>query len=232
MSTQKIIEKFRKNLFELEAWSKNSFVIGIDEVGRGCLAGPVVTAAVALFPHVSHPLLKDSKELTRPELEKAYKWLLTHSYFATASASHLTIDAINIYQATRIAMDTALTNLVFSLKTTEGGKTPFYVLIDAVPLAYNSQDHEVRYFTKGEQKSSSIAAASIVAKITRDRLMEKFDQLFPAYGFAHHKGYGTREHQAALSTFGPSSIHRTSFALGHRDFKDSNGEQNGQQSLC
>lgn len=228
MSTQKIIEKFRKNLFELEAWSKSNFVIGIDEVGRGCLAGPVITAAVALFPHANHPLLRDSKDLTRPELEKAYRWLVTHSYFATASASHLTIDSVNIYQATRIAMDTALTNLVFLLKKTEGERTPLYVLIDAVPLAYNSQDHEVRYFIKGEQKSSSIAAASIIAKITRDRLMEKFDQLFPAYGFSHHKGYGTREHQVALSTFGPSSIHRTSFALNHEEFN----ERDAQQSLC
>lgn len=220
MSTQKIIEKFKKDSFEHEAWAHNGFVIGIDEVGRGCLAGPVVTAAVALFPGARHPLLKDSKLLTRAELEKAYNWIVAHSNFATASCSHLVIDRVNIYQATRIAMDQALAQLVFLLE-----KNPTYVLIDAVPLAYNYTGHEVRYFTKGERKSSSIAAASIVAKITRDRLMEAFAELFPAYGLARHKGYATKEHQAALDTFGPSLIHRTSFTLSYK-------ERDDQQSIC
>lgn len=219
MSTQKITEKFKKDAFELEAWLIGDFVVGIDEVGRGCLAGPVVTAAVALFPNVRHPLLKDSKLLTRPELEKAYTWLISHSFFAIGSCSHLIIDRVNIYQATRIAMDQALANLLFSMR-----KNPRYVLIDAIPLLFNDGGHEVRYFIKGERKSSSIAAASIIAKVTRDRLMEKFDALFPAYGFAHHKGYATREHQAAIEAVGTSVIHRTSFTLNHE-------EPDGQQSL-
>jgi ribonuclease HII len=219
MSTQKITEKFKKDAFEHEAWLLNNFVVGIDEVGRGCLAGPVVTAAVALTPRVRHPLLKDSKLLTRPELEKAYAWIVKHSTYAVASCSHLIIDQVNIYQATRIAMDQALDNLIFSL-----GKNPVYVLIDAVPLTFNNGGHEVRYFTKGERKSSSIAAASIVAKVTRDRLMEKFDKLFPVYGFARHKGYATKEHQLAIETFGTSAIHRASFTLNHE-------EVDGQQDL-
>ncbi len=219
MSTQKITEKFKKDAFELEAWLIGDFVVGIDEVGRGCLAGPVVTAAVALFPNMRHPLLKDSKLLTRPELEKAYTWVAAHSFFAIGSCSHMIIDQVNIYQATRIAMDQALANLLFSM-----GKSPRYVLIDAVPLLFNTGEHEVRYFTKGERKSSSIAAASIIAKVTRDRLMEKFDTLFPAYGFARHKGYATKEHQTAIEAVGASVIHRTSFTLNHE-------EPDGQQSL-
>lgn len=220
MSMQKITEKFKKNSFELEAWATNDLVVGIDEVGRGCLAGPVVTAAVVLFPHVSHPLLRDSKELTSEELQKAYKWLTTHSKFATANCNHLEIDRVNIYQATRIAMDQALVNLSFFLE-----KKPKYVLIDAVPLIHNSGDHEVRYFIKGERKSTSIAAASIIAKVTRDRIMCTFDKIFPAYGFSHHKGYATKEHKIAVRNFGNSCIHRTSFISKIE-------ESDEQQSIC
>ncbi|MCL5436815.1 MAG: ribonuclease HII [Candidatus Dependentiae bacterium] len=210
--TQKITEKFKKDSFEHAAWAEGSFIVGVDEVGRGCLAGPVVTAAVALFPHVRHALLKDSKLLTQPELQKAYRWLMTHCHFAVTSCSHLVIDRVNIYQATRIAMDQAVANLLFLVD-----KKPQYVLIDAVPLPFNAQGCQVRYFTKGERRSSSIAAASIIAKVTRDRLMERLSELFPAYNFAHHKGYGTKEHRAAIGVVGRSLIHRTSFSLSHEE---------------
>lgn len=219
MPMQKITAKFKKDSFEHAAWNTHKIVVGIDEVGRGCLAGPVVTAAVALCVGALHPLIKDSKLLNRRDLEKAYDWIVSHSSFAVASGSHLIIDHHNIYQATRIVMEQALMNVVHVM-----GCRPYQVLIDAVPLAHNTGDFDVYYFNKGESKSSSIAAASIVAKVTRDRLMEKLDTLFPVYGFAHHKGYATLEHRIAVEKFGKSAIHRTSFTL-------ENGDSDEQTSL-
>lgn len=206
MSTQKVVERFPKNQFEKLAWASGELIIGIDEVGRGCLAGPVGTAAVALFPGAHYRLLKDSKTLSQNELLDAYTWIIRHSFYVYASCDHAVIDTLNIYQATQRAMARAFNQLLVILP-----QNPSAVLVDAVPLQLPHFQGQVYHFIKGEQKSTSIAAASIVAKVTRDRHMGLFDTLFPAYRLSHHKGYATMEHQEAVRLVGPSLIHRTSF---------------------
>ncbi len=208
MATQKITEFFEKNAFEQDAWRANNIIVGIDEAGRGCLAGPVVAAAVALHPHAQHPLLKDSKLLSPAQLDEAYEWICAHSWFSSAGASHQIIDSINIYRATQHAMQRALINLLVSL-----AKDPASILIDAMPLKCSSTMAPIFYFIKGESKSSSIAAASIVAKVTRDRLIKQLNQSFPIFNLALHKGYATAEHRTALTQYNPSFIHRKTFEL-------------------
>ncbi len=205
--------KIPKNYFEKKAWAENLLVCGIDEVGRGCLAGPVVVGAVIIPPHAKYPLLKDSKLMDAAERNKAYTWITKHCYWSIGIASNHIIDNRNIYQATLYAMRKAY------LQLTE--KLPFpiekirYVLIDAMPLelekVYGHQNLEYYHFNFGEKYSSSIAAGSIVAKVTRDRLMEKIDHLFPAFSFKQHKGYATKTHRTILQQQGPTIIHRTSF---------------------
>lgn len=213
-----IIEKgpksrMKKNVFEKNAWEKNYFVCGIDEVGRGCFAGPLVVGAVILPIGCSSRLLKDSKVLTPQERENAYEWIIRNCGYATASLSWKDIDRLNIYSSTLKAMSLALLNLV--------SRMPFdktrlkYVLVDAMPLKIPSYlshpDLECHNFNYGETYSSSIAAASILAKVTRDRLMEKMGLVFPSFELGKHKGYGTALHQKAILENGLSIIHRKSF---------------------
>lgn len=222
---------FPKNFFEKKAWEQDAAVCGIDEVGRGCLAGPVVVAAVIIPQRSSYRLLKDSKLLVKEEREIAYKWIIKHCLYSTAIACHKTIDQHNIYQATRLTMKKAYISLVEQL--------PFniqnikYVVVDAMPLiiekTYIHQNLEVRHFNYGESISSSIAAASIVAKVTRDRLMEKMHCLFPAYALKQHKGYSTKLHIEALKEHGPSLVHRASFLSNFQDMQ--NDDNDLQQSL-
>lgn len=209
MSTIKYRPRFKKNTFEQEAWQNNQLVCGIDEVGRGCLAGPVVCAAAILFEQVNHPLLKDSKLLNIQELEKAYRWLIPRCWFSYGIISNRAIDMHNIYYATLRVMKRSLMQLF-----THCPQLPSTILVDAMPvsLANTSFEHiNVYYFAQGERKSSSIAAASIIAKVTRDRLMIHFDRLFPAYKLATHKGYSTKMHRKMVCENGPSLIHRTQF---------------------
>lgn len=196
-------------MYEMQAWQSGSLVIGIDEVGRGCLAGPVVTAAVMLPQNTAYRRLKDSKIMDADERLLAYRWIIKHCYFGIGIAHHRLIDEHNIWGANLIAMQKALVHLLAIAPV-----RPTAILTDAVPLklfdtAY--RDIPVYHFAKGEKYSSSIAAASIVAKVTRDRIMEKFDTVFPGYKLAQHKGYGTETHQEAVRSFGPSIIHRTTF---------------------
>ena len=176
-------------------------VCGIDEAGRGPLAGPVCAAAVILPPNLEIPGLTDSKKLTdkkRRELmpiikEKAIAW-------GIGFASHQEIDEINILQATFLAMERALAEL--SVK-------PEFALIDG----NREKDFglPVKTVVKGDSLSANIAAASVLAKVTRDDLMEAKAEEYPQYGFEVHKGYGTKAHYAALTEHGPSPIHRMTF---------------------
>jgi len=198
----------KSSIFERAAWANNNLICGIDEVGRGCLAGPVVVAAVILRQHAVHRLLRDSKTLTKHERETAYKWIMQNSWFSYASCDHETISRINIYRATQRAMERAC-NQLFS----NCNKSVDQILIDAMPitLSGNFSTIQTTHFPKGESRSVSIAAASIVAKVTRDRLMEKMDLIVPGYSLAKHKGYATPEHRQALLTKGHSIIHRETF---------------------
>ncbi len=177
-------------------------VAGVDEAGRGPLAGPVVVGAVILPPSCRLPGLDDSKKLTAGEREDLYERIK-----ATAVAvSHVVvgvedIDRLNIYQATVQGMYAAVAGLA---------PAPEAVLVDAVPLKFLTVPH--RSIIGGDALSASIAAASVIAKVERDRIMTALDAEYPAYGFAKHKGYGTPEHLAALRVSGPCAIHRRSFA--------------------
>lgn len=202
----------KKNSFEQTAWQHNKLVCGIDEVGRGCLAGPVVVAAVMLPAHTKKRGLQDSKLLTEEQREQTYAWIVKHCQYAVTWVDHHTIDTINIYQATKKAMYQALAQLAQQHNSVQ--QQIEAVLIDAVkltlPPAY--QAATLHAYPQGEHWSSSIAAASIVAKVTRDRFMRQIiGPLFPCYDFAAHKGYGTPTHQKALKKYGPTAIHRISF---------------------
>lgn len=185
-----------------------SRVAGVDEAGRGPLAGPVVAAAV-VFPSewIERGLppdlagLNDSKQLTARQREAFFMALHRQPgiRFSIATVEIEVIDRINILQATHRAMNDAL-----------AGVAPEHALVDGLPVS--SLRWPQTALIKGDARSYSIAGASVLAKVTRDRVMMEFDQKFPAYGFAQHKGYGTERHLAALAQFGPCPIHRRSFA--------------------
>lgn len=211
MPTIKYREKFNKNSFEIQAWQKNQFICGIDEVGRGCLAGPVVTAAAILLPGKKHPLLKDSKLMTKKELFKAYTWLKKNSWSAVAIVHNRDIDRFNIYYATLRAMRRAVLQLFIK------GHIPSTILVDAMPLNLSNtayQDMMIYHFPFGERKSSSIAAASIIAKVTRDTIMAHFNSCLPGYHLDSHVGYSTKSHQKAIKEKGKTIIHRSSYVDG------------------
>lgn len=176
-------------------------IAGLDEAGRGPLAGPVVAAAVILPEHLVLPGLRDSKKLTALQRERFFEAI--HGRATAVGVGVIgpeVIDRINILQATVRAMIRALEDLAVS---------PDYLLIDAltVPGVAIPQKALIR----GDDRSQSIAAASVIAKVTRDRLMLECDRRYPQYNFRAHKGYGTAEHLEALSRFGPCPIHRQSF---------------------
>jgi len=188
--------------FEREArqhgWQR---IAGLDEAGRGALFGPVFAAAVILNPRRRIVGLDDSKKLTAARREILAERIREHALaWCVAQVDARSIDAWNIYQASRRAMSDAVTQL--SLQ-------PDFLLIDALRLDLLI---EQKFLIKGDARSVSIAAASILAKVERDRLMRAFDREYPQYGLASNKGYGTRGHLAALETHGPSPQHRYSFA--------------------
>jgi len=177
-------------------------VAGIDEAGRGPLAGPVVVAACILHP--SHiPLgLNDSKKLTAAKREALFEQILATSHVSIVSVSALTIDAINIRAATLQGMAQAVRGLAHQ---------PAYALIDGRDVPPNLPCPG-EALIKGDARSVSIAAASILAKVTRDRLMARAAEFWPGYGFERHMGYGTEVHLEAIKRLGPCPIHRLSFA--------------------
>lgn len=174
---------------------------GVDEAGRGPLAGPVCAAAVILPRGLEIPGLDDSKKLTDRRRRELYEVIIKEAAaYGIALVDERTIDEINILQATFRAMGEAVSKLEIrpDLALVDGNREP------ALPMT-------VRTVVGGDGKCASIAAASILAKVTRDRLMEELDRQYPQYGFALHKGYGTRRHFAALQDYGPCPIHRMSF---------------------
>lgn len=190
--------------YELEAKSSGkTIIVGVDEAGRGPLAGPVSAAAVILPDGYTHPLLDDSKKLSEKKREQIYQDILIderikwgHSYAEVEE-----IDSINILKATHAAMARAVDRLE---------EAEAYCLIDGLNVP--NFPYESQGIVKGDGKSLSIAAASIIAKVKRDHLMIAYAEEFPEYGLERHKGYGTKAHLAALQEFGPTKIHRKSFA--------------------
>jgi len=176
-------------------------VAGIDEAGRGPLAGPVVAAAVILPRDQSIPGINDSKKLTAATRDILYDRICAEAVSVGVGISdNSAVDRMNILQATLRAMEEAVGNL---------GNPADYLLIDGIsPTALSLSQRTIK---KGDSLSISIAAASIIAKVTRDRLMLQYDRLYPGYGFAGHKGYGSASHLEAIAALGPSPIHRLTF---------------------
>lgn len=201
--------RIRNLEFELVAWQEGQLVCGIDEAGRGPLAGPVVAAAVVLFPQSYSQNVKDSKLLNSLQLEKAVKWVKEHSWYGIGIADHTQIDRYNIYGATQKAMRRAVSQLMATCP-----QGPELVLIDAVKLQVEDcigTPTHVQSFPKAESRSLSVAAASILAKVTRDTIMQNMHHAIPGYGFAEHKAYATVEHRTQLMQRGHSIVHRHSF---------------------
>ena len=197
------LEKIRtENLKKYEKEYDNyTYICGIDEVGRGPLAGPVVAAAVILPKDCDILYINDSKKLTAAKRDELYDVIMEKAVsVGIGMASHERIDEINILQATYEAMRQAIGKL---------DPAPDLTLNDAVTIP--GVDIKQVPIIKGDAKSISIGAASIVAKVTRDRMMVEYDNIYPGYGFASNKGYGSAEHIKALKEIGPSPIHRASF---------------------
>ena len=188
--------------FEEELFAQGYQVIcGVDEAGRGPLAGPVCAAAVILPPHLEIPGLDDSKKLSDKRRRELFPIIKEQAIaYGIGLATHEEIDEINILQATFLAMERAIAQLQIK---------PEYALIDG----NRTKDFglPVKTVVKGDSLSANIAAASVLAKVTRDMLMEEAVVEYPGYGFEIHKGYGTRAHYDALREKGPSSIHRMTF---------------------
>jgi ribonuclease HII len=199
----RLLKKLRCTLkFEKLAWAAGgTLVAGVDEVGRGSLFGPVVSAAVILDPAYRIRGLRDSKLLPAERREKLALLIREHSIaWAVAAVDSARIDQINIYQASRLAMLHAVQQLAPSAR---------YLLVDAVKLDCELPQQAIIH---GDALSASIAAASIIAKVERDRMISAWDPVFPMYGLASNKGYCTPHHLAALREHGPSPLHRQSFS--------------------
>ncbi len=205
---------FEKERFTLE--ELHLLPVGVDEAGRGPLAGPVVAAAVVYKDESLHiplervkefALIRDSKKLSEKQREKAFALVNEFFVIGVGIVSAETIDRVNILQATFLAMKAALSDLKRKLPQ---GSQKLHLLLDGNQLlpSYSGSQEAV---VSGDSVVRSIAAASIIAKVTRDRLFEQYDTDYPEYGFSQHKGYGTKVHMDALRKYGPTPIHRQSF---------------------
>ena len=209
-SCQKRIEKEQKraeHFIEMQYYERlayqegASFIAGVDEVGRGPLAGPVVAAAVILPKNIEDLGFDDSKKLSASKREEIYRLIQEKAIaIGIGIVDAFTIDKINIYEASKVAMKKAIELLP---------EQPDYLLIDAMKLETGIPEEGI---IKGDAKSISIAAASIVAKEVRDQMMKDYEQLYPGYGFAQNAGYGTKAHLEGLEKLGPTPIHRMTFA--------------------
>lgn len=197
-----IEQRFREHLkIEQSFWQKNKIVAGIDEVGRGPLAGPVVTAAVILPPDVNIIDINDSKQLTDKKRHQLYPHILSEAIdVSVAVGSNQLIDQENIYHATELTMAKSINNLFIK---------PNEILVDAMHIPVNIPQMKL---IKGDARSISIGAASIIAKVYRDELMKEYAQMYPHYGFEQNAGYGTKLHLAGLKKFGICPLHRKTFA--------------------
>ncbi|MFS0656041.1 ribonuclease HII [Bacillus sp. 179-C3.3 HS] len=216
-SVKQLVEKWQKDrertLEQKAAWNQMlqfeneakaqgyTCIAGIDEAGRGPLAGPVVAAAVILKEDTELLGLNDSKQLSEKKRLAYYDLIQEEALdIGIGIVDAATIDEINIYEASRLAMVRAVEQLTH---------TPDYLLIDAMTLPLPTNQENI---IKGDAKSASIAAGACIAKVTRDRMMEEYGRLYPEYHFEEHKGYGTKEHLAAIRAYGATPIHRVSFA--------------------
>ncbi len=188
-----------QNLFDFDRNFNLSAIAGVDEAGRGPLAGPVVAACCILPLDCMIDGINDSKKLSEPKREKLYCEITASAVFKVSVIPQEVIDEINILRATKRAMAECIENMPVK---------PELVLIDAVDVKVSVP---IKSIIKGDAQSYNIAAASIIAKVTRDRLMRDYDNLYPQYGFAKNKGYGTKEHIEALKKCGPCPLHRKSF---------------------
>lgn len=188
-----------QNLFDFDRNFNLSSIAGVDEAGRGPLAGPVVAACCILPLDCMIDGINDSKKLSEAKREKLYCEITASAFFKVSVIPQEVIDEINILRATKRAMAECIENMPVK---------PELVLIDAVDVKVSVP---IKSIIKGDAQSYNIAAASIIAKVTRDRLMRDYDNLYPQYGFAKNKGYGTKEHIEALKKCGPCPLHRKSF---------------------
>lgn len=188
--------------YENELYEKDiTLIAGVDEVGRGPLIGPVVAAAVILPKGFYHPDIKDSKKLSEKKREELYKVITENALsIGVGTVSEEVIDEINIYEATKTAMKEAINSLTIP---------PEHVLIDAMKLDLKMPSTSI---IKGDALSESIAAASIIAKVTRDHLLMKMDEEYPMYDLKNNKGYGTKKHLEALEKYGACKYHRKSYS--------------------
>ena len=198
------IRKIEEDLYEKGV----EYICGIDEAGRGPLAGPVVVASVIMPKDSMIEGVNDSKKVSEKKREKLYEEITKEAIsYGVAIIDQNEIDRINILNATKHGLTTSIKELKVK---------PDIILVDALTkidtcgIPYNS-------IIKGDAKSYSIAAASIIAKVTRDRIMRQWDEVYPQYGFAKHKGYGSQEHIAALKKYGPTPIHRKTFIKNFTD---------------
>jgi ribonuclease HII len=191
------MKEYENKLYE----SGIKLIAGVDEVGRGPLAGPVVAAAVILAPDFFDIRINDSKKLTEKRRNELFSLIEEHAIsIGIGVVNEKVIDEINIYEATKIAMKEAINNLSI---------TPEHVLIDAMKLDIEIPSTSI---IKGDAKSESIAAASIIAKVTRDRMMYELDKIHPEYDFKNNKGYGTKKHINAINNYGIIDEHRKTFS--------------------
>lgn len=191
--------------FESKYWHQEKLVLGLDEAGRGPMAGPCVVAGVIFPKGYQNPEINDSKKMTDKKRQAIVKQIYEDALsYEIKIISVEMIDKYNIYRATQFAM----ASLAEKMKAD-------VVLSDAMPLEV--KDKEVISIVKGDQRSISIAAASIIAKTVRDEMMIEYDALYPEYGFKNHKGYGTQKHKAAILKYGRTKIHRRSFRFKEED---------------
>ncbi|AKP03962.1 ribonuclease HII [Companilactobacillus pabuli] len=197
-----LIEKFHsKEFLEKPYWDHDLLVAGVDEVGRGPLAGPVVTAAVILPPDNTLYEVDDSKKLSISKRAELYKQICDQAIdISVAVGSPQLIDQENIYHATELTMAQSIKRLYAK---------PNHILVDAMTIPVDIPQTKL---IKGDAKSLSIGAASIIAKVSRDRLMTMYSHLYPEFGFGNNDGYGTKQHLQALDKFGRTKIHRLSFS--------------------
>ncbi|MCY8928524.1 ribonuclease HII [Bacillus subtilis] len=201
---EKALKEQWVNMTSYERLARNKgfrLIAGVDEVGRGPLAGPVVASAVILPEECEILGLTDSKKLSEKKREEYYELIMKEALAVGIGIVEATvIDEINIYEASKMAMVKAIQNL---------SDTPDYLLVDAMTLPLDTAQASI---IKGDAKSVSIAAGACIAKVTRDRMMSAYAETYPMYGFEKNKGYGTKEHLEALAAYGPTELHRKTFA--------------------
>ncbi len=197
--------RFKKNKakdYRLKIKNLMKIVAGVDEVGRGSLIGPVYAAAVILNKSINKKLLKDSKSLTKYKREELDRYIKKNSIWAIGQASTKEIEKINILQASLLAMKRAINKL---------DNKPSLVLIDGNKLP-NLKNYKLEFVIKGDQKIPSISAASIIAKVSRDKFIKKLSKQFNGYGWDTNSGYGTKEHLRAIKKLGVTKYHRKTFS--------------------